>query len=221
MHVNVSESVRELFPLLKVSTIEIRGLENKMVDKNLEDEKRRLEEYIRKNYLYFQDFEVIKNYNRFFKKFGKTYPISFQIKSILEGKSFPSQYTVVDAMFMAELKNMFLTAGHDLDLIKGDLETYIAKGSEIYVNISGKEIKLKVNDIVTQDKDGIISSVLYGPDQRTMITEKTRNFLFFSYFPYGENNDRIRAHFGDIVEYIKIFDTSFKRSDIKIYDLID
>jgi len=54
-----------------------------------------------------------------------------------------------------------------------------------------------------------------------MITEKTRNFLFFSYFPYGENNDRIRAHFGDIVEYIKIFDTSFKISDIKIYNLID
>lgn len=219
MHVDISDSLAKAFPDLKVSTVEVKNLENKKIDEALELEKRKLEDNIRKEYGKFQDFEVIKKYNQFFKKFGKIYPISYQIKSILEGKSFPSQYTVVEAMFMAELKNMFLTAGHDLDLVKGSLKTKITNGSESYVNISGRELNLKPSDITTEDESGIISSVLYGPDRRTMITEKTRNFLFFSYYPLGEDDEKIRNHFEDILKYIEIFDTGFERSEIEIHRL--
>ncbi|HNR44428.1 MAG TPA: hypothetical protein PKH80_04605 [Methanofastidiosum sp.] len=221
MEVSISNDLSKYFPDLKVATMELRNLENKKFDESLEKKKREIESEIRDNARDYLESETIKKYNQFFKKFGKNYPIEYQIKSIASGKSFPSQYTVVAAMFMAELKNMYLTAGHDLDLIKGGLDTKITNGSEEYVNISGKEMKLKPEDIATEDEFGIISSVLFGPDRRTMITENTRNCLFFAYYPYGEEDKKIRNHFEDIVAYIKIFDSSFEKSDIKIYGLKD
>ncbi|MCC7572355.1 MAG: hypothetical protein KO464_03095 [Candidatus Methanofastidiosum sp.] len=216
---DVLNTLKDYFPDLIVSTIEIRNLENKKIDESLEKEKRRIETDIRDNAKDYLESETIKKYNQFFKKFGKNYPIEYQIKSITSGKSFPSQYTVVEAMFMAELKNMYLTAGHDLDRIKGGLNTKIAKGNEEYMNISGKEMKLKPEDITTQDEFGIISSVLFGPDRRTMITEKTRTYLFFAYYPYGEEDSKIRGHFEDILKYIRIFDTGFQSSDVEIFPL--
>ncbi|HII95192.1 MAG TPA: hypothetical protein HA367_05620, partial [Candidatus Methanofastidiosum sp.] len=112
MQVNVSLDLSKYFPDLKVATMEVRKLENKKIDEELEKEKRSIEAEIRNNSKDYLESETIKKYNQFFKKFGKKYPIEYQIKSITEGKSFPSQYTVVEAMFMAELKNMYLTAGH-------------------------------------------------------------------------------------------------------------
>jgi DNA/RNA-binding domain of Phe-tRNA-synthetase-like protein len=221
MKVDVSNNLADYFPDLKVSTMEVRNLENKKVDESLEKEKRKIEADIRNNAKDYLESETIKKYSLFFKKFEKKYPIEYQIKSIASGKSFPSQYTVVEAMFMAELKNMYLTAGHDLDLIKGSLSTKITKGNEEYVNISGKEMKLKPEDIVSEDGFDIISSVLFGLDRRTMITEKTKNFLFFAYYPYGEENTKIRNHFEDIIKYIDIFDKGFDRSDVEIYGLKD
>jgi len=221
MEVNISKYLADYFPDLKVSTMEVRNLENKKFDEALETEKRNIEADIRNNAKDYLESGTIEEYNQFFKKFGKRYPIEYQIKSITEGKSFPSQYTVVEAMFMAELKNMYLTAGHDLDLIEGGLNTKITKGSEEYMNISGKEMKLKPEDIITEDEFGIISSVLFGPDRRTIITEKTRNYLFFAYFPYGEEDRKIKNHFEGILNYIGIFDNNFERSDIEIYGLKD
>lgn len=221
MEVSISNILIDYFPDLKIATMEARNLENKKLDEEFEKEKRSIEAYIRNNARDYLESETIKKYNQFFKKFGKKYPIEYQIKSISSGKSFPSQYTVVEAMFMAELKTMYLTAGHNLDLIKGGLNTKIANGSENYENISGKEMKLKPGDIVTEDEYGIISSVLYGPDRRTMITEKTRNYLFFAYFPYGEEDRKIKNHFECILNYVRIFDNGFERPDIKIYSLKD
>ncbi|KYC51032.1 MAG: B3/4 domain protein [Candidatus Methanofastidiosum methylothiophilum] len=221
MEVNISNDLSKYFPDLKIATMEVRNLENKKLDESLEKEKRAIESDIRNNTKDYLESETIKKYNQFFKKFGKKYPIEYQIKSIASGKSFPSQYTVVEAMFMAELKNMYLTAGHDLDLIKGNLNTNITKGSEEYMNISGNEMKLKPEDITTEDEFGIISSVLFGPDRRTMITEKTRNYLFFAYYPHGEDKTKIKNHFEDIGTYIKIFDKKFERSDIRVYGLKD
>lgn len=192
MKVTVSEGLSKYFPDLKVSTMEVRNLENKKLDEELEKEKRNIEAEIRASPKEYLESETVKKYNLFFKKFGKKYPIEYQIKSIAEGKSFPSQYTVVESMFMAELKNMYLTAGHDLDRVSGGLNTMITKGEEEYTNISGKEMKLKAEDIITKDKNGVISSVLYGPDRRTRITEKTGNYLFFAYFPYGEEDSKIK-----------------------------
>lgn len=211
-----SQAVKEKFPDLKIGFIIVSNVENKEFDENLELKKKEIEEFIKNNYQNYKEIEIIKKYSEFYKKFEKTYPIEFQIKSILNGRGFPKVSCVVEAMFMAELKNCFLTAGHDLDKIEGNLFTDITVGSENYVNISGKEISLKKDDIITKDNSGIISSVLYGPDKRTMITKDTKNYLFFSYFPYGEEEEKIKNHFMDIVKFIKIFNGAVSFSDIAI-----
>lgn len=218
MEVKLSENMREEYSDIKVGILEVRSVINKRGDPRLEEEKRRLEAFIRKNYSDVKNLEVIKSYNRFFKKYGKTYPILYQIQSILNGRRLPSISAVVEAMFMAELKNMFLTAGHDLDSLKGSLETKLTKGTEKYVKINGKEQRLKAGDIVTTDAVGIISSVIYGPDHRTRVTENTRNHLFFSYFPYGEDDINIKRHFRNILENIRIFsDKELESEEIKIF----
>lgn len=218
MEVKLSENMREEYSDIKIGILEVRSVINKRGDPRLEEEKRRLEAFIRKNYSDVKNLEVIKSYNRFFKKYGKTYPILYQIQSILNGRRLPSISAVVEAMFMAELKNMFLTAGHDLDSLKGSLETKLTKGTEKYVKINGKEQRLKAGDIVTTDAVGIISSVIYGPDHRTRVTENTRNHLFFSYFPYGEDDINIKRHFRNILENIRIFsDKELESEEIKIF----
>jgi len=218
MEVKLSENMREEYSDIKIGILEVRSVINKRGDPRLEEEKRRLEAFIRKNYSDVKNLEVIKSYNRFFKKYGKTYPILYQIQSILSGRRLPSISAVVEAMFMAELKNMFLTAGHDLDSLKGSLETKLTKGTEKYVKINGKEQRLKAGDIVTTDAVGIISSVIYGPDHRTRVTENTRNHLFFSYFPYGEDDINIKRHFRNILENIRIFsDKELESEEIKIF----
>jgi len=220
VEIKLSERLREHFPDIKIGILEVRNLINKKFDYRLEKEKRKLESFIREKYINVEDLDVIKKYTQFFKKFEKSYPIEFQIKSMLRGKNIPTVSSVVEAMFMAELKNMFLTAGHDLDAIKGNLETKITSGGEKYVKINLKEQQLKPEDIITTDEIGIISSVLYGPDHRTRITENTKNYLFFSYFPYGEDDTKINQHFMGILNNIRIFlDKELEFSEAKIFQL--
>jgi DNA/RNA-binding domain of Phe-tRNA-synthetase-like protein len=219
VEVKLSENLKEKFPDIKIGILEVRNIVNRKFDSKLEEEKRKVEKFIRENYTDIENIETIQKYDKFFKKFEKTYPIRFQIKSVLNGRNIPSVSTIVETMFMAELKNMFLTAGHDLDKIKGNIETKLSKGGETYTKINQKEQELKSDDLISLDEESVISSVLYGPDSRTKITENTKNCLFFSYFPYGESDEDIKKHFNDILDNIKIFSDQIESSEIMIYSL--
>jgi DNA/RNA-binding domain of Phe-tRNA-synthetase-like protein len=48
------------------------------------------------------------------------------------------------------------------------------------------------------DQAGVISSVLYGPDQRTQITPATRRVLFAVYAPAGIGEQAVVQHLQDI-----------------------
>lgn len=56
-------------------------------------------------------------------------------------KSYPTVSLLVEAMFMAEMKNLLLTAGHDLDTIDLPIKLDIAKGEgdEKFTQITGQE----------------------------------------------------------------------------------
>ena len=55
------------------------------------------------------------------------------------------------------------------------------------------------------DNQGTISSVIYGPDRRTRITQETENPLFVVYAPPGVGEGRVARHLQDIKEYIELF----------------
>jgi DNA/RNA-binding domain of Phe-tRNA-synthetase-like protein len=48
------------------------------------------------------------------------------------------------------------------------------------------------------DAQGIISSVIYGPDRRTRITSETRQVLFTVYAPPGIGEQAVYDHLRDI-----------------------
>jgi DNA/RNA-binding domain of Phe-tRNA-synthetase-like protein len=142
---------------------------------------------------------VIQAYNAYYRRFKKSYHVQFQIESIaFRGKSLPRVASLVEAMFMAELGNMCLTAGHDLQAIRGSVRLDVATGEEHYVLLNGQEKQLKRSDMMMCDDEGVISSVIYGPDHRTQITAFTQEALFAVYAPPGIGEDAVRHHLDDI-----------------------
>ena len=69
-------------------------------------------------------------YDAYYKRFKKTYHVQLQLESIVfKGKSIPSVAALVEAMFMAEIKNMLLTAGHDLDTLQLPIRLDVTRGA--------------------------------------------------------------------------------------------
>ena len=142
---------------------------------------------------------VIKAYNSYYKRFKKTYHMLLQLESVVfKGQPIPRVAALVEAMFMAELKNLLLTAGHDLEVLKPPVRIDVADGSENYRRISGQEQTLKPMDMFIADTQGIISTVLYGPDHRTRITSKTQRVFFTVYSPPGIGEQAVDEHLRDI-----------------------
>ena len=52
--------------------------------------------------------------------------------------------------------------------------------------------------MMISDGMGIISNIIYGPDQRTQITADTRNVVFTVYAPNGIDEPAIRQHLRDM-----------------------
>ena len=143
--------------------------------------------------------EPVCRYVGYYKRFKKTYPVLQQLESILlKGRGIPDAGAPVEAMFLAEVKNLLLTAGHDLDKIEGDLTVGLSAGTESCRGISGQERRLTAGDLYLSDEGGVLSSVLDGPDHRTRITDATRNVLYFVYGVDGVTEAQIRAHLEDI-----------------------
>ncbi len=143
--------------------------------------------------------QPIQAYNTYFKRYGKTYHVQLQLESVgLKGKSTAHVAALVEAMFIAELKNLLLTAGHDLQSIQPPIRLAVAKGDERYTMLNGREQVCKAGDMMMADGQGVISSILHGPDQRTRITADTRQVIFAVYAPPGIGEPAVRQHLQDI-----------------------
>jgi len=204
MELKIDDDVKLAYPNLKVAIMEVRISKELKFNQEIIDLKKELEERIRKDYKNTENLPNVIKYNEFYKKFDSKVPMEFQIKSIIDNKEIPMFNPVVTCMFMAELKNIILTAGHDLDKLGDKIEVLRSKGTEEYTKINGKIQKLKHYDIFANDGISIISSVLYGPDSRTKITKETKNFLFMCY-SFGLNDEEIRNHLNDMAGYLKLF----------------
>jgi DNA/RNA-binding domain of Phe-tRNA-synthetase-like protein len=144
-------------------------------------------------------------YAAYYKAFKKTYHVQLQLESIVfKGKSIPKVASLVEAMFMAELKNLLLTAGHDLDVVDGIPTADVASGDETYIRLNGEEQTLKQGDMYIRDDAGVLSSILYGPDQRTRIRPTTTRALFTVYGPPGIRTDQMRSHLEDLRENARL-----------------
>jgi DNA/RNA-binding domain of Phe-tRNA-synthetase-like protein len=187
-----TDAWRSAFPGAVVGALVMRGVSNPERSDALEAAKRRLEDELRAT---SAPDGVLRAYVDYYRARGKTYHVKAQRESVaVKGKPIPSRAALVEAMFMAELETLVLTAGHDLDAVDGRVRVDVSADGDRYVLLGGAEAVLDSGDMMMADGAGIVSSVLRGPDRRTRITPQTRSVLFAAYAPAGIGEDAVRSH---------------------------
>lgn len=210
MDVELRPEVKIFYPKAIFGGLVARGIPNQRKHDELEKRKRSLEEEIRENYPDVDQDSVIRSYDTYYKKWGKTYPIELQVKTIKAGGKFPQVSTSVDCMFLAELKNRVLTSGHDLDMVEGELRFDVSDEGEEYLKLNGKNQVLPKSDIVLREGREILASVLYGPAKRSSISSDTVNALYFAWCPYKLGEDVVEDHLKDIVSNLELIHGVFE-----------
>ena len=201
---NVSETWKTACPGAAVGILAMRDVANPEYHPALDARKAELESQLRSRFAgqdraALKAEPVIQAYAAYCKRFKKTYHVLLQLESVVfEGKPIPRVAALVETMFMAELDDLLLTAGHDLEAIQMPLSLRVSDGAERFVQINGREQTLKAGDMFIADAQGVISSVIYGPDQRTQITPKTRQVFFSTYAPAGIGEQTVRRHLQNI-----------------------
>jgi DNA/RNA-binding domain of Phe-tRNA-synthetase-like protein len=176
----------------------------------LEVYKRGLEAELRERYgqldrAAFKAAHPMDVYVAYYKKYGYTYHVLPQLESVARGKDIPDVLPAVEAMFMAELKNMMLTAAHDTDKLAPPLRLEVSAGSEVMPSLSGKDVPTVPGDFMVTDREGVISAVLRGCDARTAVTEATTNVVYTAYAPEGIEPELVLRHLDDIEAYVRAF----------------
>lgn len=204
----VSDAWKATFPTAHAGILAMRDVTNPPYHAGLEEQKQQLQDQLQTRFA-GQDrstivaLPTIQAYNAYYTSFKKTYHVQLQLESIaFKGKSLPSVAALVEAMFMAEIKNLLLTAGHDLDTLQLPITLDVATGDENYTLLRGQDQITKAGDMLMTDQAGVISSILYGPDQRTQITANTRRVLFAVYAPPGIEAADVQRHLEDIRQYV-------------------
>ena len=199
-----SQAWKLAYPDSHAGLLVLRGAANPAHHPGLEQRKAALEDELRRRYA-GQDraallrHPILHAYDDYYRRFKKTYHVQLQLESILfKGKTIPSVAALVEAMFMAEMSGLLLTAGHDLDVLQQPLTLDVATGSESYTLLRGETQVLKPGDMFIRDAAGILSDVIYGPDQRTQITAATHNAVFTIYAPAGIEPAAVRAQLEQI-----------------------
>ena len=200
----VTEAWRTAYPGASVGVLAMHDVANPATHAALEARKAELEADLRAHFAGYdraalKALSTLQAYSAYYKRFNKTYHVQHQLESVaLKGRPIPSVAALVEAMFMAELKNQLLTAGHDMDALDLPAGIYVAEGSECYVRLDGQEQQLKAGDMFIADAQGVMSSILYGPDRRTQIRPGTRRVLFTVYAPPGIEAAAVQQHLQDI-----------------------
>jgi DNA/RNA-binding domain of Phe-tRNA-synthetase-like protein len=219
----VTSAWKSAFPGTHVGVLAMRDVTNPAHHAELERLKAELESGVREQFK-GQDrsallrHPVLQVYEQYYKQFKKTYHVQLQLESIvLKGKSIPTVASLVECMFMAEVKNLLLTAGHDLDILQLPLTLDVSNGSESYVLMRGETQTLKPGDMYIRDRLGIASDIIYGPDQRTQINAGTRNVVFTVYAPAGIGERLATQHLQDIRDYVQIIAPQARVELFKVY----
>jgi DNA/RNA-binding domain of Phe-tRNA-synthetase-like protein len=206
----VSESWRKRFPGAVIGVLLMRGVRNPQAHAELDGLREQLERDLRERFSEggkeaLRAEPVMAAYRTYYKRFGKTYHVELQLESVIwKNRAIPSRGALVQAMAMAELKNRLLTAGHDLGRVAIPVRIDVGTGAEKYIGMGGEERVLKEGDMRIADAKGIISSIIYGPDDRTRIGPDTKDILFTVYAPAGIGTERVRSHLEDIRRFVRL-----------------
>jgi DNA/RNA-binding domain of Phe-tRNA-synthetase-like protein len=217
----VSEAWKSTYPGAVAGVLAMGDVANLEHHAALEQRKDELEERIRSRFASAEELraqERLRAYKVYYRHFKKTYHVQMQLESIaFKGKSIPRVAALVEAMFMAELKNLLLTAGHDLDTVQLPARLDIAEGTERYIRINGQEQQLKAGDMFISDAQDVLSAVIYGPARHACILPNTRRVLFTVYAPPGIGEEAVDQHLRDIESYVHLVAPEAETELLQVY----
>ena len=206
----VSEAFKDAYPGACAGALVMHGVRNPDFHPALDQQRVDLERQLRERYAGLdraglKQLPAIRAYNAYYARFGQSYHVQHQLESVvLKGRSTSRSGALVLAMFLAEIKNLLLTAGHDLAAVQVPVMLTVATGAERYTLLNGQEQALKPGDMIMCDRQGVISSVLYGPDSRTRIQASTGDVLFAVYAPEGIGAQAVRQHLQDLAATVRL-----------------
>ncbi|MDF3042842.1 MAG: hypothetical protein K0Q71_5548 [Thermomicrobiales bacterium] len=206
----VDPSWREAHPGATVGLIAIRGVTNPASDDRLNDLASALETDLRSRFG-SADRETIRAtpplpaYAAYYKRWDQRYHVAMQLESVSQkGKALPRVAALVEAMFVAELRNLLLTAGHDLDALQLPVRLSVG-ASESFTAPNGQETTVKAGDMVITDARGrVLSAIITGPSDVARIGPETASALFYTYAPPGVDAAHVSAHLDDIEVNVRL-----------------
>jgi len=221
MQFSVSDACKKTYPQAAMGVLVVDNILNIRQSDDLNREKEKLVILLCEQYRSREEIKAdltLQAYADYYKIFKKNYHVFFQLESVaVKGKPIPNVNALVEAMFMAELQHGLLTAGHDGNLVTGDVVLDCATGTERYMTLSGEEKTLKAKDMYVRDGEGVLSSIIYGPDQRTRINMGTCKALFTVYAPAGIQPEKITVHMQAIYDWIRLFSPSLKIEKMHVH----
>jgi DNA/RNA-binding domain of Phe-tRNA-synthetase-like protein len=203
--IQIADGWRSAYPGATVGILALSGVTNPPAHPALAERVTRLTDELRRRFAgktraELAELPELAAYRAYYKRFDKTYHVQLQLESVaLKGKPLRASGALVLAMFAAELEDRLLTAGHDLERVARPIAVAVAAGGERYVGMGGRELALQPGDMFMRDETGILSSVLYGPDERTRITAASRAAVFCVYAPDGIGPNAVARHL-DVIE---------------------
>ena len=219
----VTQAWRSAFPDAHAGVLVMQNVLNPVSHTDLERSKEALMGELRARYGGLDRSQLLalpnlQVYDAYYKRFKKTYHVQPQLESIVfKGKSIPSVAALVEAMFMAEIKNLLLTAGHDLDSLQLPIRLDVTRGAEVYTLMRGQPQQVKPGDMIISDGKGIMSNIIYGPDQRTRIRPDTHNVIYTTYAPAGIAEASITDHLQDIEGFVRMFSPQARTELLQVF----
>lgn len=212
LSISATDEWRTAHPGAVIGLLELSGVENNSrPSPRLDERKREVEARLRERYKGFtrQDFlslPVMSSYNRYYKRFSKTYHVLLQLESIvLKGKDLPDVCPLVDANFTAEVETLVLTAGHDVANLHEPILMDVSREGDHFTQMNGTSKAILTGDMIMRDAHDVSCSIIYGQDNRSPISSGTSHVLYVAYAPAGVPAETVDAHLRSIEENIRLF----------------
>jgi len=211
LSISAVDAWRTACPGAVIGLLALSGVENTHASPKLDERKRETEARLKERYKGFtrQDFvslPVMAAYERYYKRFNKTYHVQLQVESIvLKGKNLPTVSPLVDANFVAEVETLVLTAGHDVAKLHGSISIDVARDGDQITQMHGAAKALRAGDMIMRDAAGVCCSIIYGQDNRSPISSETSRVLYVAYAPAGVPSETVDAQLQGIEANIRLF----------------
>ena len=224
LSISATDDWRTTHPGAVIGLLEVSGVDNTRPSPELDAEKRATEAHLRERYAGFarSDFvslPVMAAYQKYYKRFTKTYHVLLQVESIvLKGKSLPDVSPLVDANFAAEVDSLVLTASHDVKKLVAPVVMDVSRAGDQIVRMNGEPKLMDAGDMVMRDATSVVCSIIYGQDNVSPVTLSTTHALYVAYAPAGVSAETVESHLRRVEENIRLFCPSAVREQLLLLE---